>query len=179
MEKKSNFCEECGGALDKFGRKLPVLQPDGFPIATLATDAIVIRGTNPNPRLNEVLLIRRGKEGDPYKGMWAFPGGKVEYGEDPPLGCLRELKEECDLQIKAGMQPKVLGVYGDPNRDIRTHTVSIVYVVPVEPAAVPKAGDDAAAAQFFVIEEALKAPEKLAFDHAKILQDYLNKHAEL
>ena len=176
MKKKCNYCDQCGGELDKFNRKLPVLQPDGFPVAILATDAIVLRGSKPNRLENEILLIRRGKEGDPYKGMLAFPGGKVEYGEDPPLGCLRELGEECALQAKAGTKPRALGVYGDPARDARGHTVSIVYVVEVEPTAEPRAGDDAADARFYVLGEVLKNPAQLAFDHAKILQDFVDGH---
>jgi len=27
----------------------------------------------------------------------ALPGGFVDYNENPEIGCLRELKEECDL----------------------------------------------------------------------------------
>lgn len=157
---------------------MPVLQPDGYPIAILAADNIVIRGNNPDPTLNQILLIKRGKVNDPYKGKLAFPGGKVEYGEDPKVGCLRELKEECSLEIKAGSVPQLLGVYGDPTRDIRAHTISCVYIVLVDEKAVPKAGDDAADAQFYLLADILKNPQQLAFDHAKILGDYIARFAK-
>ncbi len=42
-----------------------------------------------------LLLITRGKP--PYEGHLAFPGGFVDYGEDPEVACLRELKEECGI----------------------------------------------------------------------------------
>jgi 8-oxo-dGTP diphosphatase len=41
-------------------------------------------------------LITRG--GDPFKGHYAFPGGFVEYGEDPENACIRELREECNIE---------------------------------------------------------------------------------
>ncbi len=175
-EVKKGYCKQCGGQLDKFGRKLPMLQPDGFAIPVLATDAIVIRPCKSNPKDKEVLLIKRGKEHDPYRGKLAIPGGKVEYGEDPVLGCLRELEEECGLKAKAGVKPRLLGVYGDPKRDARGHYVSIVYIVEVDAGAEPKAGSDAADAKFYPIGEIMKDPKVFAFDHAKILQDFANKH---
>ena len=177
MESKEHFCDKCGGKFDCFNRKLPVLQPDGFPIATLATDAIVVRPNKTDPKQTDILLIKRGKVEDPYKGMIALPGGRVEYGEDPILCILRELKEECSIEIKSGAKPKLFGVYGDPKRDARGHVVSIVYIVEVDEKAVPKAGDDAVEANFHVLSEVLKNPAQFAFDHAKILQDFIAKKA--
>ncbi len=43
-------------------------------------------------------MIKRGRE--PYKNCYAFPGGFVDYNEDPKESCLRELKEECNLDGK-------------------------------------------------------------------------------
>jgi 8-oxo-dGTP diphosphatase len=43
-------------------------------------------------------MIKRGH--NPFKGCYAFPGGFVDYNEDPQVGCIRELKEECDLEGK-------------------------------------------------------------------------------
>ena len=43
----------------------------------------------------KVLLIRRNKE--PYKGLWSFPGGKIETGESIEGAALRETKEETGI----------------------------------------------------------------------------------
>lgn len=61
----------------------------------------------------------------------------------------------------------LLGVYSDPARDPRHHTISTVYVGRAEGA--PEGGDDAAEARLFGEDD---LPSPLAFDHAKILADY-------
>jgi 8-oxo-dGTP diphosphatase len=59
-----------------------------------------------------------------------------------------------------------LHTFGDPGRDPRGRTISVVYLAEVEPDGVrPSAGDDAAATGWF----ALARPPKLAFDHREIL----------
>lgn len=47
-----------------------------------------------------VLATSRGY-GD-YKGMWEFPGGKIEPGETPRQAIVREIKEELDVEIAIG-----------------------------------------------------------------------------
>ena len=37
-----------------------------------------------------------------FKGMWEFPGGKIEQGETPQQALEREIKEELDTTIKVG-----------------------------------------------------------------------------
>lgn len=56
----------------------------------LCVDALVFRNNS-----KEILLVTRKK--DPFKGHFAFPGGHVDYNEDPQDACLRELKEETGL----------------------------------------------------------------------------------
>ena len=110
-----------------------------------------------------ILLIKRGRE--PFKGKWALPGGFVEYGERVEDAVIREFKEETglDTEIKA-----LVGVYSDPKRDPRGHTVSIAYLLERKGGEL-KGGDDASDAAFFPIDD---LPE-LAFDHAKIIGDAL------
>ncbi len=114
---------------------------------------------------DEILLIRRGKE--PYMGMHAFPGGRMEQGETAEQNAARELLEETGLII----DPKdltLVGVYSDPARDPRRHNISIAYMGRVA-GQTPKAGDDAKTATFMPID--LNRP--MAFDHADILRDAL------
>jgi len=120
----------------------------------LTTDAIVIKQ-------NETLLIQRKRE--PFKGKWALPGGRVEYGETTESACLRELEEETALM---GDSLKLIGVYSNPNRDPRKHTVSVVYAV-MSVSGTVRAQDDAKKAEWFDIEHI----PPLAFDHASIIED--------
>ncbi|KAL6065213.1 NUDIX hydrolase [Balamuthia mandrillaris] len=81
----------------------------------LTVDAAVVRhkeNQEGNKQL-QVLLIRR--KGSTFYNHLAFPGGFVDYGEAPENACLRELQEETCL---VGKNPKLIGVYGDPQRDI-------------------------------------------------------------
>ena len=118
----------------------------------------------PSGEEHEILLITRGR--DPFKGCYAFPGGFVDYGEDPSDACLRELKEECCVD---GITPELICVAGSPNRDPRKHVVSIVYSVEVDPEAQVRAGDDAAKAEWYNLREVYETFE-MAFDHKDILR---------
>jgi 8-oxo-dGTP diphosphatase len=107
-----------------------------------------------------VVLIRRGR---PPPGH-ALPGGFVDVGETVEQAAVREAREETGLEVTLGA---LLGVYSDPARDPRGHTVSVVYVARAR--GEPVAGDDAAA---ILVTDPAAAPP-LAFDHGRILRDYL------
>jgi 8-oxo-dGTP diphosphatase len=110
-----------------------------------------------------VLLIRRKFQ--PFAGMYSLPGGFIEIGETVPDGCRRELLEETG--VRAG-RLQLIGVYSDPKRDPRGHTVSIAYATRIAGSKVQlKAGDDAAAAEWIEHWSRLE----IAFDHAVILRD--------
>ncbi len=108
-----------------------------------------------------ILLIQR--KHSPYKGSWALPGGFVEYGEKTEDAMVREMSEETGLKTKI---VRLEGVYSDPHRDPRGHTVTIVYLVERVGGRV-NAGDDAIGAKFFKVNE---LPD-LAFDHAIVVKD--------
>ncbi len=95
---------------------------------------------------------------------WALPGGFVEYGETVEAAARREAHEETGLDVSL---TELLGVYSDPRRDPRGHTMAVVFIGNAE--GTPSAGDDAAEAAVFT-EQSLPAP--LAFDHGQILADY-------
>ena len=136
----------------------------------VATDAIVVKAKKDAPTQHEILLITRLR--DPFQGCLAFPGGFVDYNEDPEKACLRELDEECGIK---GKKPVLVTVAGDPKRDPRKHIISIVYHVEMEdPTAEAKAGDDAASAKWYDLQD-VWASKDMAFDHKEILRLFLQK----
>lgn len=122
----------------------------------LTTDCVVFNGKG------ELLLVKRGNE--PFKGAYALPGGFVDVGEEVESACRRELKEETG--VEAGKDLMFFGVYSDPKRDPRGHTVSVAYLVLID-SAKTKAGGDAAAVEWIKDFAALN----LAFDHNQIVAD--------
>ena len=123
----------------------------------LAADAIIELVDKPG---RPIVLIER--KNPPYG--WAIPGGFVDVGERLEIAAIREAKEEVclDVRLKA-----LLGIYSDPARDERGHTVTAVYVAEAE--GEPQAADDAKNLAIFDIHE---IPDELAFDHAQVLDDY-------
>lgn len=116
-------------------------------------------------REKEVLLIKRGKE--PFKGYWALPGGSVEYGETTERAVVREVKEETGLNCDI---VRLIGVYSNPDRDPKVHSISAAYLMELSRDEKLRPGDDAVRAQWFAIDD---LPHKTAFDHKDIIQDAL------
>lgn len=123
----------------------------------LAADAIIELIDYPG---RPIVLIER--KNPPYG--WAIPGGFVDVGEIIEHAAAREALEEVSLDVRL---TALLGIYSDPSRDDRGHTVTAVYVA--EAAGTPVAADDAKNCQFFSLDA---LPEPLAFDHAQVLADY-------
>ena len=124
----------------------------------LAADIIIELSDRPGRPI--VLIERR----NPPFG-WAIPGGFVDVGETAEQAAVREAREETALAVHL---VALLGVYSDPARDARGHTASAVFVATAQ--GLPEARDDAAALAVFSPED---LPPNLAFDHARILADYL------
>lgn len=96
----------------------------------------------------KILLIRRG--GFPYKGSWAMPGGFCRKGEDVIDSARRELCEETGIE---DAYVKLVGVYGEPDRDPRGWVISSTYMALMNGRACRlKAGDDAQDARWFTVE---------------------------
>jgi 8-oxo-dGTP diphosphatase len=111
-----------------------------------------------------VLLVRLRHE--PFAGYHALPGGFVGVGETVEAACRREVQEETGVSIsEADLQ--LLGVYSDPARDPRGHTVSIAYSTTLASFIEPHAGSDADSAEW--VGDWRKV--RLAFNNAEILED--------
>ncbi len=124
------------------------------PVTPLLTvDALIIYG-------GKIVLIRR--KNPPYQNHFALPGGFVEVGETVEAAVVREAKEETGLDIEL---LKLLGIYSNPSRDPRGHTVSVCYLAIGRGNL--KAGSDAKDTGLFSLNEV----PKLAFDHNKIIEN--------
>ncbi|NJD52259.1 MAG: NUDIX hydrolase [Candidatus Methanoperedens sp.] len=119
----------------------------------LTVDALIIHE-------GKLVLIRRLNP--PFKNQFALPGGFVEIGETVEAAAVREAKEETGLDIEL---VRLLGVYSDPSRDPRGHTVTVCYLA--RGFGKLKAGSDAKDIRLFGINEI----PKLAFDHNKIIEN--------
>ena len=112
------------------------------------------------------ILIKRGNE--PYKNYWALPGGFVDYGECVEDAAVREALEETSINVEL---KELVGVYSDPSRDPRRHTVSIAYTAKGNMADM-KADDDAC--DIAIFSKGDLENMNLAFDHEKIINDCFN-----
>jgi 8-oxo-dGTP diphosphatase len=129
-----------------------------YPRPALTVDCALFAGQGDDRR---VLLIQRDKE--PFAGRWALPGGFVEEGETLEAAARRELSEETGV---SGISLEQFYTFGQPGRDPRGWTVSVVYVAQVNPADHhPRAADDARNVAWFPV----RGLPPLAFDHDQIV----------
>lgn len=112
--------------------------------ARVGVGAVVLDG-------DKVLLIQRG--GGTARGKWSIPGGLVELGETTREAVVRELAEECGIEIEVVDVCGVLDrVVRDDDGRVRYHWVLVDYLA-VARGGTLCAGDDAADARWVAIDE--------------------------
>ncbi len=121
---------------------------------SLATDCVIFSE-------EKIVLIKR--KNNPFKGQYALPGGFVEPNETVENACIREIKEETNLNLKS---LALIGVYAKPGRDPRGRVISFAFLAEADLSTL-KAGDDAKEAK------AIKNWKNIAiaFDHKQIIKD--------
>lgn len=144
----SEICPNCGHRFLRYRNPLPTVD-------------IIIEYQNQG-----LVLIKRQEP--PYG--WALPGGFVEYGESLEEAAAREAREETGLEVQLLGQ---FHAYSAPDRDPRQHVITTVFVACA--TGIPQAASDARSLAIFPIDE---LPSPLAFDHDRILQDYLKVRQE-
>jgi 8-oxo-dGTP diphosphatase len=151
------------------GKGVPAnYDPAQYPAFAVTVDMVIL--TMSDGRLH-VLLVRRGVE--PFKGMWAIPGGFKRPTESLDEAAKRELGQETGVDSASLLTQ--FGAYGDPGRDPRMNVVTVAYLAVLREVGLVVAGTDAAAAALIPVSEALNGKVELAFDHAQILRDALER----
>ena len=125
----------------------------------LTTDGLIVKN-------NKILLIKRAIP--PFIGYWVLPGGHVEYGERVEEALVRELKEELGIGVKI---KKLIGVYSDPKRDPRYHSVTVAYLCQSASDKI-RLNRESSEYRLFSFK---KLPKKIGFDHREIIKDLKNK----
>ncbi|KPQ37381.1 MAG: 8-oxo-dGTP diphosphatase [Phormidesmis priestleyi Ana] len=124
-----------------------------------------IVGTSIIPLLPDgrIVLIRRRDD-----GLWALPGGIVDWDEDITTAATRELMEETGLMLTA--VGRLVGVYSARNRDPRFHSICVALEAQVEGSF--KIFDKAEVIEVQAFEQEALPTGTLAHDHAAQLNDY-------
>ena len=142
--------------------------PAQFPAFAVTVDVVIL--TMSASRLH-VLLVRRGVA--PFEGMWAIPGGFKRPTETLDDAAKRELAEETGVDGASLLTQ--FGAYGDPERDPRMNVVTVAYLAVLREVGGVVAGTDAADAALVPVSEALNGKIELAFDHARIVRNAVER----
>jgi ADP-ribose pyrophosphatase YjhB (NUDIX family) len=144
-------------------------------VAALPTADIVIF-TIRGGRLHVLLIKRRTA---PHKGKSALPGGFVRPGESLEDTAKRELAEETGLS-GSNVILQQIHTYSRPERDPRGRIITTAFLAIAPDLPEVAAGTDAERADWIEVDETLwRDPHRLAFDHAEILKEALERARSL
>ncbi len=152
----------------RHARGVPEYNPSRYPAFAVTVDVVILTMSD---SLLHVLLVRRGVS--PYEGMWAIPGGFKRPSESLNEAAKRELAAETGVD-SAGLLTQ-FGAYGDPGRDPRMDVVTVAYLAVLREVGTIMPGTDAAAAALIRVSDVLDGKIELAFDHARIVRDAVER----
>jgi 8-oxo-dGTP diphosphatase len=139
-----------------------------FPDFAVTVDVVILTMAE---GVLHVLLIRRGEE--PFRGMWAMPGGFKRPEETLDDAARRELSEETGVDVPSLLTQ--FGAYGDPGRDPRMNVVTVAYLAVLRDVGAIVAGTDATDAALVPVSDVLEERIELAFDHLRIVRDAVER----
>ena len=142
--------------------------PSKFPAFAVTVDVVILTMSEGTLHM---LLVRRGEE--PFRGMWAIPGGFKRPNETLDEAARRELVEETSVDVPSLLTQ--FGAYGDPERDPRMNVVTVAYLAVLRDVGAVVAGTDAADAALIPVSDVLKGKIDLAFDHLQIVRDAIER----
>ena len=165
MEIRYNFCPTCSGPLE------PRILKRGDPERLVCTrcgqvlylDPKVAVGTIVRTDDRRLVLVRRAIE--PGYGLWVFPGGYVDRGEDVTAAAVREAREEAGLDVEI---ERLVNIYSYAQRSL----IVIVY-------AARSVGGELCTDEE-CLEARLFAPDEIPWGHlafhstTQALREYLN-----
>ena len=146
----------------------PGYDPSHFPAFAVTVDVVILTMAD---GLLHVLLVRRGQE--PFRGMWATPGGFKRPDETQDEAARREISEETGVDVPSLLTQ--FGAYGDPGRDPRMNVVTVAYLAVLRDVGEIVAGTDAEHAALVPVSDALEDRVELAFDHLDVLRDAVER----
>jgi 8-oxo-dGTP diphosphatase len=135
-----------------------------YPRPALTTDALIV-----SRKENQFYILLIERKFDPFKGLFALPGGFVNMDEELDTACARELFEETGI---SAAELKQFHTYGTIERDPRGRTVSVVFWSILDKLIEPVAGDDAEKAKWIPLNNL----PPMAFDHLKIIQQFCSEY---
>jgi 8-oxo-dGTP diphosphatase len=146
----------------------PGYDPSNFPAFAVTVDVVILTMAE---GVLHVLLVRRGQE--PFRAMWAIPGGFKRPEETLDDAARRELSEETGVDVPSLLTQ--FGAYGDPGRDPRMNVVTVAYLAVLRDVGTIVAGTDAAQAALVPVSDLLEERIELAFDHLPIVRDAVER----
>ena len=146
----------------------PGYDPGHFPAFAVTVDVVILTMVD---GVLQVLLVRRGQE--PFRGMWATPGGFKRPDETLDEAARRELAEETSVDVPSLLTQ--FGAYGDPGRDPRMNVVTVAYLAVLRDVGAIAAGTDAEHAALVPVSDVLEERIELAFDHLAVLRDAVDR----
>lgn len=126
---------------------------------------VVLRG-------GRVVLVKRGVE--PGRGKWSIPGGVVELGEPIRKAVLREVEEECGLEVELGKEKPidvVDSIILDADGKPKYHFVLLQFLIKAKGGGL-RASSDVIEARWVSLDDVAK------YDLTKTTRSFFDKHLE-